>query len=79
MRAIVSDIAISTQDSLIDGVTLSEPDENGWSKVTIDCDAVGVGGVATRKFIIKYQCADATALNGVAWIDELYFTKKGAQ
>lgn len=77
--AIVSDIAISTQDPLIDGVTLSEPDENGWSKVTIDCDAVGVGGVATRKFIIKYQCADATALNGVAWIDELYFTKKGAQ
>lgn len=77
--AIINDIAISTQDSLPEGVTLSEPDENGWSKVTVDCSLVGAGGVETRKLNIKFRCADAVAKDGVAWLDELYITKKGAE
>ena len=76
---IIGDILISAEDTLPEGVTIGEADANGWAKVTIDCSAVGVGGTETRKFILKFRCSDATAKDGVAWVDELYIVKKEAE
>ena len=78
-----SEIQISKQDTLANGVTFTNADENGWMKVTIDCDAVGFSAAKTKDIVFKFRSLTGTvdgttSYIGIAWIDELYILKKGA-